>query len=138
MHQTRLRNLELAAVAAASLRVKEEVVLAQLLGNVRLQRDQVDGIPGVAPDRNRPGHVTMNQAERTAEEIDSGSDDRRPDPVVIQDQWLHEVIGVTAMVGRVDDASAARRRFDGFVVLADTFDLAKNGIERMFERAIDG
>ena len=57
-------RLQLAAVAAAALGIEEQVVLAQQLADIRLQRDQIRGILGVAPDRQRPGHVLVNESER--------------------------------------------------------------------------
>ena len=71
VHQAGLRRLDLAAVAAAAFRVEEEVVLAQQLRDVGLQRHQVGRVLGVAADRNRAGDVAMQQAERTAEQVDA-------------------------------------------------------------------
>ena len=81
VHQAGLRRLELAAVAAAALGIEEEVVLLQHLGDVRLERDQVGRILRVAADRNCARDVMMNQAERTAEQVDAGGDDRRRMPL---------------------------------------------------------
>ena len=137
VQQPGLRALHLAAVAAPAFRIEEEVVTAQQLRDVRLQRDQVHRIFHVAADRHRAGHVTMQQPERAAEQIDAGGDDRRPDAVVVEHQRLDQVVGVTPVIGRVDDAARARGGLDDLDVLADAFDLAENRIERMLQRAVD-
>ena len=80
----------------------------------------------------------MDQTERTAEQVDPRSDDRRPDPVVVEHERFDQVVGMAPMVRRVDDAAAARRGFDWLEVLADAFDLAQDRIERVLQRAIDG
>src|SRR5689334_13584942 len=105
MHQPGLGRLDLAAVAASTFRIEEQIARAQKLGNICLEREQVGGVLGVAPDRNRAGDVTMNETERAGEQIDAGSDDRRPDAVVVQYKRLDEVVGVAAVIRRVDDAA---------------------------------
>ena len=110
MNQPGFRRLQLAAVASPALRIEEQVVLLQDLGDVGLEGDQVRRILGVAPDRNRAGDVAVDQAERTAEQVDAGGDERRPDAVVVEDQRLDQVVGVALVVRRVDDAVAARPR----------------------------
>ena len=79
----------------------------------------------------------MQQAERAAEEIDARGDDRRADAVVVEHERFGQVIGVTPVIGRVDDASRARGGLDDVDVLAEPFDLAEDWIERMLERAVD-
>src|SRR2546428_12251920 len=56
----RLRGLQLAAVAAAALRVEEEIVALQNLRDVRLERDEVRRVLGVAPDRYRARDVAVD------------------------------------------------------------------------------
>ena len=106
--QPGLRRLQLAAVAAAAFRIEEQIVLLQHLGDVGLQRDQVRRILGVAADRNRAGDVVVDQAERAAEQVDAGGDERRPDAVVVEHERLDEIVDVALVVGGVDDAVAAR------------------------------
>ncbi len=110
VNQPGLRRLQLAAVAASAFRIEEQVVLLEDLGDVRLQRDQVRRILGVAADRNRAGDVPVKQAERTAEQVDAGGDERRPDAVVVEHQRLDEIVGVALVVRGVDDAVRARPR----------------------------
>ena len=107
VEQAGLHRLQLAAVAAAAFRIEEQVVLVQQLADVGLERDQVGRVLGVAADRQRAGDVLVNQAQRPAEQVDAGRDDRRPDPRIVQDQRLDEVVDVAAMVRRVDDAALA-------------------------------
>ena len=108
----------------------------QQLADVGLERDQVGRILDVAADRQRAGDVLVNQAERTAEQVDAGGDDRRPDARIVQDQRLDQVVDVAAVVRRVDDAPLLGSVDRELLVLADAFDLAKDRIERIFERAI--
>ena len=96
VNQAGLRRLQLAAVAASAFRVEEQIVLLQHLGDVRLQRDQVGRILGVAPDRDRAGDVAVDQAERAAEQVDAGGDQRRPDAVVVEHERLDQIVGVAA------------------------------------------
>jgi len=63
-------------------------VLLQHFGDVGLEQNQVSRILGRAADRNRAGDVLVDQAERAAEQIDAGDDQRRPDVVVVEDQRL--------------------------------------------------
>ena len=102
-------RLELAAVAAAAFRIEEQVVLVQQLADVGLQRDQVRRILGVAADRHRAGDVLVDQPERSAEQVDAGGDDRRPDAGIVEHQRLDEIVDVAAVVRRVDDASLLGR-----------------------------
>ena len=104
VNQPGLRRLQLAAVAASAFRIEEEVVLLQHLRDVRLQRDQVRRILRVAADRDRAGDVAMQQAERTAEQVDARGDERRPDAVVVEHQRLDQIVGVALVIRRVDDA----------------------------------
>ena len=100
MQQPGLRRLQLARVAAPALDVEQQIVPLQQLGDVRLERDQVCGILGVAPDRNRAGDVPVDQAERPAEQVDAGGDDRRADAVVVEHQRLDQVIEVRSCGSR--------------------------------------
>ena len=135
--QPGLRRLELAAVAASAFRIEEQVVLLQHLRHVGLERDEIRRILDVAADRNRAGDVAMNQSERAAEQIDARGDERRADAVVVEHQRLDQVIGVAAVIRRVDDAVAARGGDDVMQVFVLAFDLAENRIERMLQRAIE-
>ena len=112
-------------------------MLAQQLGDVRLQRDQVRRVLGVAADRDRAGDVAVEQAERAAEQVDAGGDDRRPDAVVVEHQRLDQVVGVAPVVRRVDDAAGARGGLGELDVLADPLDLAEDRVERVLERPVD-
>ena len=105
VEQPGLRRLQLAAVAAAAFDVEEQVVPLQQLGDVRLERDEVRRILGVAADRNRAGDVAVEQAERPAEQVDAGGDDRRPDAVVVEHQRLDQVVEMALVVRDVDDAA---------------------------------
>ena len=118
MNQPGLGRLQLAAVAPAAFRIEEQVVLLQDLGDVRFQRDQVGGILRVAADRDRAGHVAMEQAERPAEQVDPGGDERRAHAVVVEHERFDEIVGVALVVRRVDDAMRARRVQDVVEVLA--------------------
>ena len=137
MNQPRLGRLQLAAVAAAAFRIEEQVVLLQDLGDVRLQRDQVRRILRVAADRDRAGHVPMEQAERAAEQVDPRGDERRAHPVVVEHERLDQIVGVALVVRRVDDSMLAHRVQDVVEILGLALDLPENGIERMLQRAID-
>ena len=130
-------RLQLAAVAAAALGIEQQIVAAQQLGDVRLQRDQVRRILGVAADGNRAGHVLVDQAERPAEQVDAGGDDRRPHAVVVEHERLDEIVGVALVVRRVDDAARARGRLDDLEVLDPPLDLPQNRIQRMLQRAVE-
>ena len=57
VHQAGLRRLELAAVAASALDVEHQVVAAEDLGDVGLERDQVARVLDVATDGNRAGDM---------------------------------------------------------------------------------
>ena len=137
VQQAGLRALQLAAVAAPPFRIEEQVVRAQQFGHVGLQRHEVHRILGVAADRHRAGHVTMQQTERSAEQVDARGDDRRADTVVVEHERLGEIVGVALVVRRVDDASRARGGLHDIDVLAEPFDLAQDRIERMLERAVN-
>ena len=119
VQQARLRALHLAAVAAPALRIEEQVVTPQQLRHVCLQRHEVHRIFHVAAYRHRAGHMTMQESERSAEQVDAGGNDRRTDAVVVEHERFGQVIGVTPVIGRVDDASCARRGLDDLDVLAD-------------------
>ena len=84
VEQARLGGLQFAAVAAAAFRVEEQVVRLEQFRDERLQRDQVGRIARASPDRNRTGDVLVQQAERTAEQVDARGDDRRPQVEVLE------------------------------------------------------
>jgi len=94
-------------------------------------------ILGVAPNGNRAGHVTVNQAERAAEQVDARGDHRRPNLVVLEHQRLDQVVDVAAMVRDIDDAASRRRQPDDAFVLGNARDLAEDRVERMLQRAVD-
>ena len=81
--------------------------------------------------------MLVDQAERSAEQIDAGGDDRRPHAVVVEDERLDEIVDVALVVRGVDDAAGAGRVFDDLEMLDPPLDLPQNRIERMFERAIE-
>ena len=128
--------LQLAAVAAAAFGIEQQIVAAQQLGDVRLERDQVRRILRVAADRNRAGHVLVDQPERPAEQVDARGDDGRPHAVVVEHERLDEIVGVALVVRRVDDASGARRRLDDLEMLDAPIDLPQNRVQRVLERAV--
>ena len=110
----------------------------QELRNVRFERDEVRGILGVAPDGNRARDVSVQQTQRTAEEIDPRGDDRRPDAVVVEHERLDQVIEMTLVIGDVDRATGMGRGASNPDALFDPLDLAQDGVERMLEGPIDG
>ena len=136
VNQSGLERFQLAAVAAPALGIEEQVVLLEHLGDVRLERDQVRGILRVAADRDGAGHVALDQAERPAEQIDPGGDQRRPDAVVVEHERLHQVVDVAPVVRDVDDAVLALGGRHLRQVLADALDLAENRVERVLQRAV--
>ena len=109
----------------------------QQLGDVRLQRDQVDRVLGVPADRQRTGHVAVEQAQRAAEQVDAGGHDRRADPVLVERQRFDQVIDVAAMVGGVEHAAGGRGLLRDLDALGVPFDLAENRIERVLQRAVN-
>ena len=137
VHEPGLRGLDVAAVAAAALGVEEQVVLAEQLPHVRLQRHQVGRILGVASDRHGAGDMPVQKAERPAEEIDARGDDRRAHAVFVEDEQLDQVVGVALVVRRVDDASGARGDPREVDVLGDALDLAEDRVEGVLQRAVD-
>ena len=137
VQQPGLRRLQLAAVASPAFGIEQQVVAPQQLGDVRLERDEIGRVLGIAADRNRAGHVLVNQPERTAEEIDAGGDDRRTHAVVVEHDRLDEIVGVALVIRRVDDAPGARGRLDDLEMLDAPIDLAQNRIERVLQRAIE-
>ena len=137
--QAGLGRLQLAAVAAPALGIEEEVVRPQHLGDVGLERDEVGRVLGVAADRNRAGDVAVDEAERTAEQVDAGGDDRRPDARCRR--------APAARPGsRCGSCGSRRRRAGGrravaasasVDVLVVALDLAQDRIERMLQRPIE-
>ena len=108
----------------------------QQLGDVRFERDQVRRILHVPANRHRAGDVLVNEAERSAEQVDAGGDDRRPNPGIVQHERFDEIVDVAAVVRREGDAAARRGVDRQLLVLADAFDLAENRVERIFEGAV--
>ena len=80
--------------------------------------------------------MLVNETERPAEQVDAGRDDRRPDAGVVEHQRFDQIVGVALVIGRVDDAVLPGRVNRVGDVLADAFNLAKNRVERILERAI--
>ena len=135
--QACLRRLQLTAVAASALDVQHQVVTVQQLGDVRLQRDQVDRVFRVPPDGQRTGHVAVEQAQRTAEQVDAGGHDRRSNPVLVERQRFDQVIDVAAMVGRVQHPARGRGLLRDLDPFGEPFDLAENRVERVLQRPVD-
>ena len=138
VNQSGLRRLQLAAVAASAFRIEEQVVLLQHLGDVRLERDQVGRILGVAADRDRAGDVAVDQAERAAEQIDAR---RRSAAAGCRCRRAP-----AARPGsRCGSCDSRRRRCgvprvggdDVVQVLVLALDLAEDRIERMLQRAVE-
>ncbi len=81
--------------------------------------------------------MLVDQAERTAEQVDAGGDERRPDAVVVEHQRLDQIIGMAAMIRGVDDAVRADRGGDVMQVLVLALDLAEDRIQRMLQRPVE-
>ena len=81
--------------------------------------------------------MLVNEAEGAAEEIDAGGDERRPNAVVVEHERLDEVIGVTLVIRRVDDAVRPHRVHDVMKVFVLALDLAEDRIQRMLKRAVE-
>ena len=137
MHQAGLRRLQFARIAAAALDVEEQVVAAQQLGHVGLQGDEIGRILGVPPDRNGPGDVPVQHAERTAEQVDARGDHRRPDLVVFEHERLDQIVEVALVIRDVDDAAAIGGAVDVVGALGDPLDLAQDWVERMLQRPVN-
>ena len=112
-------------------------MLPQELGDVGLERDEIRRIFAVPPDGNRAGDVTVDQAERSAEQVDAGGDDRRADAVLVEHQRADEIVDVALVVRCVDHAAGARGCLDDVEVLAQALDLPQNRIQRMLQRPVD-
>ena len=95
------------------------------------------GILGVAADRDRAGDVLVDQAERSAEQVDAGGDERRTDAVVVEHERLDQIVGVALVIRRVDDAVRAHGADDVLQVLVLAFDLPEDRIQRMLQRAVE-
>jgi len=137
LEQSGLGELQLAAVAAPAFRIEEQVVLLENLRDIRLQRDEVRRVFGVAANRNRAGDVLVEQPERSAEKIDAGGDERRSNAVVVEHERFDEVVGVALVIRRVDDAVRPDRVGDVMELFVMAFDLAEDGKERMLQRAVN-
>src|SRR5947207_656472 len=83
VEKPRLRRLQLSRIAPAALDVEQQVMALQQLGDIRFERDQVGRVLRVPADWNRSGNVPVNEAERPAEEVDSGRDYGRPNAIVV-------------------------------------------------------
>ena len=81
--------------------------------------------------------MPVEQAERSAEQVDARGDDRRPDAVVVEHQRLDEVVEMRLVIRDVDDAPGARRLLRDRDVFVDALDLAQDRIERVLQRAVD-
>ncbi len=81
--------------------------------------------------------MTVDEAERSAEQVDPRGDDRRPDAVVVEDERLHQIVEVALVVGDVDDAPGEHRLLGDLDVLVDPLDLPQDRIERVLQRAIN-
>jgi hypothetical protein len=134
--QPGLRVLQLAAVAAAAFGIEEQIVGVEQRADVGLQRDQVGGILGIAPDRQRPRDVLVDEPERPAEQVDAGGDDRWPDSRIVQHQRFDQVVGVAAMVRGPHHAALRGGRRGVVGVLGHPVDLPQDRVERVFERAV--
>ena len=132
-----LRRLQFAAVAPAPLDVKEQIVRPEQFPDIRLERDQVRRVLRVATDRDGPGDVAVQQAERSAEEVDARRDDRRPHVVIVERQRLEQVVGVALVIGRVDHVSGRGRRDRAFDMLDVPVDLPQDRVERVLERPVE-
>ena len=84
----------------------------------------------------RAGHVFVDEAERPAEQVDAGGDDRRTNPAIVEHERLDEIVDVAAMIGCVNDAVMLRGVDREADVLADALDLSQDRVQRIFERAI--
>src|SRR6185436_901758 len=74
---------------------------------------------------------------RTAEQIDPGRDHRRPHAVVVEDQRLDQIVEMALVVRDVDDPAFSGRLLGDLDVLVNALDLPENGVERVFQRAVD-
>ena len=81
--------------------------------------------------------MLVDEAERAAKEVDARCDNRRPYAVVVEDERLHQIVGVALVVRRVDDASRASGVLDDLKVFDAPFDFPENRIQRMLERAVE-
>ena len=81
--------------------------------------------------------MPVDQAERSAKQVDAGGDDRRPHAVVVEDDGLHEIVCVAFVVRRIDDAAGSRRRLDDVEMFDPAIDLAENRIQRMLQRPVE-
>ena len=137
VQQPCFRRFQLAGVAPPAFDVEEQIVALQQLRDVSLERDEVGRVFRVAPDRDRASDVTVNEAERTAEEVDPGSDDRRPDAVVVEHQRFDQVIEVALVIRDIYRPTVQRGGTRDLDALFTALDLAQDRIERMLECAVD-
>ena len=79
----------------------------------------------------------MDEPERPAEQVDARGNHRRTD-AVLEDQRLDQVVDVAAMVRDIDDPVLCRGTLEAIDVLRMPVDLAKNRVERVLQRAVDG
>ena len=80
--------------------------------------------------------MPVHQAERTAEQVDAGGDQRRANAVVVEHERLDEVIGVALVIRGVDHPVAGRRGNGVVQILVLALDFPEDGVERMLQRSI--
>ena len=136
LQQTGLHGLDLAAVAAPTFQIEKQIVTLHQLGHICPQRGQVGGVSRIAPDRDRTGHMPVQQTHRPVEQVDTGRGNRGTDTVVIEHEQLDQIVEVALVIRDVDDAVRPRgslRQLDMFGV---PLDLAQDRIQRMLQGAI--
>ena len=82
--------------------------------------------------------MAVDDAERSAEQIDAGGDDRRPHAVVLERERLDEIVEMALVVRDVDDATVAGGLAGVRRALGNALDLAQDRIERVLQRLVDG
>ena len=111
--------------------------MLEQLGDVRPERDQVERVLAVAPDRHRAGHVLVQQPQRAAEQVDAGGKQRRPDAVVVEHQRLDQIVEMALVIGDVDHAAAPDAVLRELHVFGNALDLAQNRIERVLKGPVE-
>ena len=81
--------------------------------------------------------MPVEQPERAAEEVDPGREQRRPDPVVVEDDRLDQVVEMALVVRDVHDPPAPGGLDGVFDMFGDAANLSQDGIERMLECAVE-
>jgi hypothetical protein len=82
-------------------------------------------------------YAAVNEAERAAEQVDPGGDDRRTDTVVVEHQRFDEIIEVALVVRDIYRPPVLRRDARDLHSFFTPLDFPQDRIERMLERAID-